>query len=194
MSSLIGQRLVQVATRSVPRMMAARSLPVIGFRTRRGMATEPVPEEDYYDGHLMADHLEYIDDMIEKTVQIESFMTELKDTYAQKRKAVVLDDSSTLSKEELDALFAKAAIQKEQISSQLESMKGILLAQKSKAGAYAVDAPDGTSDGQFLDGIEEANEIIDYAAKHEDTAKIRKQHEWEDAVQKERARDPEHDW
>ena len=186
---ILGRRIVQEATKSVPRMMvAAAHRPVFSFR---GMSTEKVPDEDYYDGHLMADHLEYIDDMIDKTIQIESFMTDLKETYNQKRSAMQ-GDSPTLTKEELDALFAKAALQKEQISSSLESMKAILLAQKTKT--YAVDAPDGTSDGSIREGIQEVNEIIDYAAKHEDTEKIRKQHEYEDAVKKDRARDPEHDW
>jgi hypothetical protein len=42
--------------------------------------------------------------------------------------------------------------------------------------------------------IKQVEEIIDYAASHEDKDKINYEHKMEDAVRKERARDPEHDW
>lgn len=43
-----------------------------GFTARAFSAEKvQVPPEDYHDGHLMADHLEYLDDMLDKTVKIE---------------------------------------------------------------------------------------------------------------------------
>lgn len=59
---------------------------------------------------------------------------------------------------------------------------------------FQVDAPDGTSDAQLRAGIKEVDRIINFAAAHEDVKKVKKHHELEDAVRKERARDPEHDW
>ena len=40
----------------------------------------------------------------------------------------------------------------------------------------------------------EIDRIIDYASKFEDAEAVERRHEFDDAVQKERARDPEHDW
>jgi hypothetical protein len=69
--------------------------------TRRNFSqtVEKVPEEDYYDGHLMADHLEYLDDMMEKTLKVETVMSELKETYEQKRQAL---SSSTTTPAEIE--------------------------------------------------------------------------------------------
>jgi hypothetical protein len=160
-----------------------------GRTTQRFLSTEKVPEEDYYDGHLLTDHLEYLDDMLDKTLKIETFMEELKQTYAQKREA--FEQQGPGSNEEIEGLFEKSASQKEQISHQIASLKALL---KQVQGTFAVDAPDGTSDAQLREGLKEVDQIIDYAAEHEDTKKINKRHELENAVKKERARDPEHDW
>jgi hypothetical protein len=59
---------------------------------------------------------------------------------------------------------------------------------------FAVDSPDGEVDGHTLEEITEINHIIDDAAAHEDTRKIEYQHKMDEAVRKDRARDPEHDW
>jgi hypothetical protein len=157
--------------------------------SQRTFSTEKVPEEDYYNGHLLVDHLEYLDDMLDKTLDIESTMKDLKYTYAQKREA--FQNVGSESSEEMEALFEKAASQKEQMSSQIASLKTILTNAKN---GYAVDAPDGTSDAQVKEGLKQVNQIIDHAAAHEDADKVDKHHKLEEAVRKERARDPEHDW
>jgi hypothetical protein len=160
-----------------------------GRTTQRFLTPEKVPEEDYYDGHLLTEHLEYLDDMLDKTLKIETSMEELKQTYAQKRKAYETQDSG--SNEEIYGLFEKSASQKKQLSHQIADLKAVLM---QAQGTFAVDAPDGTSDAQLRDGLKEVNQIIDYAAEHEDVNKINKLHGLQDAVKKERARDPEHDW
>jgi hypothetical protein len=162
-----------------------------GRTTQRFLTPEKVPEEDYYDGHLLTDHLEYLDDMLDKTLKIETSMEELKQTYAQKREAYNKHQGSG-SNEEIDGLFEKSASQKQHLSHQIASLKALLM--QAQGTYFAVDAPDGTSDAQLRDGLKEVNQIIDYAAEHEDINKMNKRHEFEDAVKKERARDPEHDW
>jgi uncharacterized protein (DUF433 family) len=67
-------------------------------------------------------------------------------------------------------------------------------AQAEARKIFAVEAPDGTSDELMQVEMHEVEEIIDYAADHEDVAKIKKRRENEEAVRKEQARDPEHDW
>lgn len=153
---------------------------------------EKVPAEDYYDGHLMADHLEYLDDMLANTLKVETVMDELKETYAKKRQAI---KSSTSTPEEIEALFAKSAQQKGEISSQIVLLKAALQNARRGAKAFAVDSPDGVSDGQLQREFQQANRIINQQAKsHEDASKINKQHKIENEIRKERARDPEHDW
>lgn len=58
----------------------------------------------------------------------------------------------------------------------------------------AVDAPDGETDGHIEEEMEEVKHIIDDASKYEDKEAIEHLHKLQDAVHKERARDPEHDW
>lgn len=154
----------------------------------RAMSTrEEVPPEDYYDGHLMADRLEYLDDMLDKTIALESSLDELKTTYAKKKNAMKQGNSAA----EVEALFEKAAFQKENMSRQIEVLKASLMSARS---GFAVDAPDGVSDFELNEGVKETSSIIDYAEKHENKEAIEKRHKMEDAVKKERARDPEHDW
>ena len=150
-------------------------------------STERVPDEDYYDGHLITDHLEYLDDMLDKTLKIETSMQRLQETYARKREAY----QNSSSTQEMEALFDEAALQKREMSSQIENLKTIL---QGVQNIYAVDAPDGTSDTEVREGLSEVKQIIDFAATHEDVEMVKKHHKLEEAVKKERARDPEHDW
>ena len=177
---------VRIAARRVATLVSKRATPRV--LATRPFSTEKVPEEDYYDGHLMADRLEYLDDMLEKTLEMEGSLDKLKDTYAKKRDAV----ASNKSKEELEALFAEAATQKDVMAAQIQHLKALLT---NAQAITAVDAPDGTSDNELQDGLKEVEQIIDYEAEHpEIIEQVNKHHELEDAVRKERARDPEHDW
>jgi hypothetical protein len=145
-----------------------------------------VPPEDYIDGHLLTDHLEYLDDMLDVTLKMEESMAELQDIYSEKRDAL----GELLETVELDALFEKSASQKALMSSQIAELKAVL----NNARAYASDAPDGTSDAELRMNARITQEIIDDAAKIEDTDKIRSKHAFDRKVQQERARDTEHDW
>lgn len=108
----------------------------------RAFITEAVvPPEDYYNGHLMADHLEYLDDMLDKTIKIENVMEDLKETYRKKKHAY--ENVGWMESPDIDALFATASHQKQDLSARISELKELI--QKSKA-TFAVDAPDGVSD------------------------------------------------
>ena len=57
-----------------------------------------------------------------------------------------------------------------------------------------VDAPDGLPDDVQSHELEEVEHMIEDAARVEDKNKILREHKMAEAVRKERARDPEHDW
>jgi hypothetical protein len=62
------------------------------------------------------------------------------------------------------------------------------------ARAVAVDAPDGYADYELLDNLRWDEEVIEYAAGHEDMAKVHQRHRGNQQVREEQARDPERDW
>jgi hypothetical protein len=193
MSSVV-VRASRAAAAAASRPSSAASLTawVQAFRIHgpRGFSTEKivekVPKEDYVNGHLLVDHLEYLEDMMDVTLRMEQSMMELHDVYDEKKLAL-----EELSEEvSLDALFEKSAAQKALLSEQIEELKTVLL----NAKAFATDGPDGTADGEVREGLREVNRIIDSAAANEDADSIRIQHAYERATNKARARDPEHDW
>ena len=156
LATTIAKRSVSIAAKYAPRALA--TLPAQSSGRFAFLSTEKVPPEDYYDGHLMADRLEYLDDMLDKTLEIESNMENLKQTYAQKRQAY--RDSASL--DEMEKLFLRAEEQKQLISAQIASLKKTLIGVKS--AAYAVDAPDGTSDELEELFVQEANDLINESA------------------------------
>lgn len=127
--------------------------------------------------------------MIEKTIQIEDTMAGLKETYGKKKEAYTTIGWS--SSGDIDSLFETAASQKEELSEQIASLRKMMEQAKD---TFAVDAPDGIADARTKEEMEEINHIIQDAAEHEDKEKIDRQHKMDHAVQKDRARDPEHDW
>lgn len=159
---------------------------------RRALSSsEKVPPEDYYDGHLVAEHLEFVDDMIAKTFEIENAMQDLRETHTQKRKAY--EESASL--EEMEQLFLKAEDQKLEISTHLESLRALLVARRNASHEpFAVDGPDGTSDAMDSSKMQDMAAINKDMGHLENTARINRQHATEKLVSQERARDPEHDW
>jgi hypothetical protein len=75
-----------------------------------------------------------------------------------------------------------------------KQIKELKQAVKETKLTYAVDAPDGDSDGHIKEEMLEIEHIIDEAAAHEDKESIEKKHKIEEDVKKFHARDPEHDW
>lgn len=127
-AALVSTKATTLAFRASRAGLCSQSICV----SQRRFITEKVPQEDYYDGHLLVDHLEYLDDMLEKTLDIENSMNDLKNTNAQKRQ--VLQNSGGHS-EEMEALFIKSESQKEKMSVQIAHLKKLLANAQS---TYAV--------------------------------------------------------
>lgn len=116
-------------------------------------AKEFVPEEDYYQGHLMADHLEYLEDMIDKTVQLQETVRIVKDSHVS-----ALEANKKLKAEDVDRLISLARKRNEEIAKQIESLQEILDGNRK---TFAVDAPDGEPDWHVIEEMEQVKEILD---------------------------------
>jgi hypothetical protein len=131
--------------------------------------TEKVPKEDYYDGHLLVDHLEYIDDMIGKVMELNESLTELKQTKEDAVLAARTTGVRWIDSADIDRLFEKTKTTKAELAAQHEQLI-VMMADAKKY--YAVDGPDGDSDGHVKEELEEVNHIIaDTAAMDRDTAR-----------------------
>lgn len=155
-ATLTGRAVSLLAAKSalLPRVLAAS--PPASF-IRLFSVVERVPLEDYQHGHLITDHLEYLEDMITKTLEIDDQMDSLKLTYAEKREAI----HQSAPPEKIEALFLRAEAQKSTISQQVADLRQSLIQCKS----FAVDAPDGTSDELKGLYVEEAQSMINDSAK-----------------------------
>lgn len=147
---------------------------------------EVVPKEDYVNGHLITDHLEYMEDMLDVTLRMEQSMQDLQEIYDEKQQAL----ANMSEMVEVDALFEKSAHKKAMLSAQITELQTVL----ANARAYATDAPDGTPDAELREGAREVDRIINDAAEVEDADSVRKQRAFDRAVKTDRARDTEHDW
>jgi len=161
LSNTVAKRTVSIAARCAPRALTVAQInpALTSSRLARFSSAERAPEEDYIDGHLVTDHLEYLDDMIGKTLEIENNMDRLRETYAEKRKTY----NNSASLEEMEKFFLQVDEQKRLISAQISSLKTSLAA--ARKAAFAVDGPDGTSDELEQLYTDEANEINAPAVK-----------------------------
>ena len=180
-----------LSKRAVPTLQKAIVSNAVRCSSNMKQEKQGVPKEDYYDGHLLVDHLEYIDDWLDHTVKIENTVKGLKETYAKKYDAY--KTASPGATAELDALFHKAAAEKEELMQQLGDLKNMMLKAQNNT-YYAVDAPDGMADAELADDQTQVDQIIDFASEHEDTEAIERRHFFDEQVKKDRARDAEHDW
>jgi len=243
MNSLLLTRMMRTAvlrtaTSTAPAAFAAR----YAMRIPQAFSTKAkqsgVPEEDYYDGHLLADQLEYLDDMIEKTAKMEEQMKELQEQHAM---AVTQAGVKWMDAAEIDELFKSSTQKKQELAAQMAELKELMASarktfavdapdgesdwhlkdemaeinhiiddaavledkiavlklrkeQEEAVKTFAVDAPDGEPDARLKEELDELNHIIDDAAALEDKEAVLKKHKLESKLQKERARDPEHDW
>lgn len=119
-----------------------------------------IPENDYYHGHLLCDQLEYVNDVVEKSIsEVEQSINMLEGLHAKKRSmftTIGWTDSA-----EIDALFSESAEIKASMKRQLSEMKQLLKDRMNTKSSFAVDAPDGTSDGFFKEEMQEVQHILD---------------------------------
>jgi hypothetical protein len=59
----------------------------ISLRTASSFVPVDIPDYDYY-GHLMTDHLEYVDDVLETTLMLEEIVQDMDQIRAQKKHVV----------------------------------------------------------------------------------------------------------
>jgi hypothetical protein len=114
----------------------------------------------------MAGYMEYLDGMVDKTSELEASIVKLNATYG-KAKAKMAEPGKHSADEWLDAqeiinLFEDAGKQKKDIAAQIVKLK-LRMADAKKT--FAVDAPDGETDGHMQEEMEEVNRIIDDDAK-----------------------------
>lgn len=143
--------------------------------------TSVLPDEEYYDGHLVADHLEYLDDMMEKTLDMQTAMDALEDTYHKKKETLYKSDNvKWMDSTEIDALFVQSAQQKQILREKMMALKELVEEAKKKAVVSAkyrgVDGPDGISDDMIQNDMDAVSNIIDYASTHENKQAIDAMH------------------
>ena len=109
-----------------------------------------IPEADYYKGHLMTDHLEYLDDVLEKTLKLEGSIQDLHETHEKKQ--VIYASIGWTDSAERDELFQEDAAKKSAIQCDIEELKDFVRIAKR---TFAVDAPDGTPDGYQQEEMQE---------------------------------------
>jgi len=148
----------------------------------------------------MHDEFQVLEDMLEKNWHdvSEEEMKHLRDLATMKHAPMAVDgpdgDSDGHMAEELaevKAIIDDVAAHKEEIKARLQKVAARVAENKK---TFAVDSPDGETDGHIQEEMEEIKHIIEDAAAHEDKQKVLYQHKMEAAVRKDRAKDPEHDW
>lgn len=119
-----------------------------------------IPENDYYRGHLLTDQLEFVNDVVEKSISdIEQSVKVLEDLHAKKHS--MFSTIGWTDSAEIDALFKESAEVKMNMKRQLNEMKQILKDRMNVKASFAVDAPDGISDGFLKEEMQEVQHIID---------------------------------
>jgi hypothetical protein len=119
-----------------------------------------IPENDYYRGHLLCDQLEYVNDAVEKSIsEVEQSIDKLEGLYAKKKSMFTTIGWTDTA--EMDALFSESAQVKANMKRQLSEMKQLLKDCKNVQSSFAVDAPDGTSDGFYNEEMQEVQHILD---------------------------------
>jgi len=152
---------------------------------------EGPPPEDYYDGNKIAEHLEYLEEMIDKTAGLKEKMEELRERKAQAVAKAAAGGGKWTETKEIDALFEDAARQKADIAAHFDQFRDRMLsARKTMVYNYAVDGPDGESDVHLEEEMVEIEHIIDDAAVLEDREHIDHQHEEQARMGKEVAEEP----
>lgn len=155
----------QRATAVAARMSTAASTNNDNNDNNTSSESMEVPPEDYYEGHLMADHLEYLDDMIEHANLLERHLDDLQVKHLRLLSAT--SNIKWMDAGDIEALFGPSRRAHSSMSQQLQQTRHELAAK-----VFAVDAPDGTADGRIQEEMLEIQHIIEDAAVHEDAADI----------------------
>ncbi|GKY93837.1 hypothetical protein MPSEU_000350600 [Mayamaea pseudoterrestris] len=126
-----------------------RTLPKAAFYSPT--PKEFVPEEGYYHGHLITENLEYLNDVIDKSVELQETVRTVKDSHA-----AAVESNKTLKAEDVRRLLALARKRNDEIATQIGILQNILDDNRT----FAVDAPDGIPDWYVIEELEKVQEIL----------------------------------
>ncbi|CAB9518433.1 expressed unknown protein [Seminavis robusta] len=142
---------VCLATRALSRRSAA--LTRISFV--RGFSAKAAGENP--EGPMLGGYEEFLDDLKTKTDKMEASLGNLKDTYGKKQE--MMNTVKWTDPEEMEYLFDMSRRHKQEMEEQLVDIKKSIQAMKTN---FAVDAPDGESDGHVEEELEAVKFIIDH--------------------------------
>jgi hypothetical protein len=124
---------------------------------------------------VMDDHLRYLEEMVEKSVEISQIVKDLTDSHTEhKTNYYRAGGTQWMTQADIDAIFESATKNQEEMALALEDMKALIEDAKS---TFAVDAPDGETDWHVKAEMKEIKHIIDEASEVEDPAVIQAKHE-----------------
>lgn len=150
--------LVTIATRAITRRSMALARTQFRPVALRALATKHENPE----GDMMEGYQEFLDDLKAQTDKMETSLGDLKTTYGKKQEAILRSSTiKWMDPEEIEGLFDIAGRQKKEMEEQLEAMKKSIEAMKTN---FAVDGPDGESDGHMEEELEAVKHIIEDSA------------------------------
>ena len=138
------------------RALVARSLSTVSKKS--DSLSFRMPHKAYdHGGHLKTDQLEFLDQQVQEAVLlVEDNLNALKNTHSIKREHLEKNNHDAIP-----PLMELAAQQKQDMTENLARLKALLQdVHFSKSVTYAVDAPDGESDGRFEEEMQEVHHII----------------------------------
>ena len=168
--------------------LAAKTKPVTSYAassfckfmsTQTERVVEKVPPEDYYDGHLIADHFEYLDDMMEKSLKLEEVVKDFQDAQSKAKQSYSAVGVRWMEADEIDRLLDSATKHNEDIKVKLAELRAL---REEAKKTFAVDSPDGESDVDLKAEMEQASHIVEDVAKTENTAAVERQHHVEEQI------------
>lgn len=120
----------------------------------RALATKPP----------VVDH-KFLDQIEEKASQMEDLMQDLGETHSTKQEPIqeMKQTVKWMDPEEMEFLFDLAARQKRELRDQLTEIQCSLAAAKTN---FAVDAPDGESDGRMEEEMDAVQQILEEHVAH----------------------------
>lgn len=115
-------------------------------------------KESGVESGMPAGYGEFLDQMEEKTSKMEASVQALGETNAKREQLHAMSQSvKWMDPEEMEFLFHLAAKKKQELQEHLTDLQRSLAAAKSN---FAVDAPDGESDGHIEEEIDTVKQIL----------------------------------
>lgn len=131
---------------------------------------ERAPPENYHDGHLLADHLEYIENMVQKSVNLEQTAKNLTEQHKKARQSYSAVGVKWMDAKDIDDLLDNALKKNSQIKDNLAELKAL---REEARIFFGVEGPDGQTDLEKIMAMKEVNRIIDESSMLEDKKAVK---------------------